>query len=112
MTTGAESAEKMLRPVPAYSIDSLDASFARCSEGSSPEAGTLRASAPAELLDDFAEAPVCMDCRAEAGCGAGRGVAAIGAGVGGPPINWLMAKYANTQNRTAAMATLRLFSVP
>src|SRR5580704_9909855 len=43
ITTGADSPEKMLRPLPAYSMDSLSASFSRCKAGSSPVEGRRRA---------------------------------------------------------------------
>ena len=48
--TGAESAEKMLRPVPRYSTSSVCASLSKCTVGSRPGLESFSASAPAVLL--------------------------------------------------------------
>src|ERR1019366_9901310 len=47
--TGADSAEKMFLPVPAYTTSSLSASLSKCKEGSMPAFVSFSASGPAAV---------------------------------------------------------------
>ena len=81
-TMGADSAEKMLRPVPAYSTDSLSASLSRCSVGSIPLLSSFCASLPAAALELAVRAAgrgACATGTAEAAWTAGEVVVDLGA---------------------------------